>query len=230
VLHGRAGSSPARFANSPYPRDCDEHGVRRDRTAGDGGGMRLSDFASLPDARSVGLSEAHVLALRLYTTAAYQSINAPLRDAARTAEHPFPATVFLLEQALKKLRAARLHRAEHAADGEATQPLVLYRGMRYMDVPESFRAKGGTEAAPMSTTSSLNVAVRYALSRHSLLLRITAPSFMHAGASLGFLSAFPAEEEYLYPPGTYLRPTGVEQTFELEDDGIARVVEVEPAL
>ena len=31
---------------------------------------------------------------------------------------------------------------------------------------------------------------------------------MGRGASIRFLSAFPAEREYLYPPLSYLQPTG----------------------
>ena len=82
--------------------------------------------------------------------------------------------------------------------------------------------------APMSTTTNLSVAVKYALSRRSLLFRITAPSFMQAGADLGFISAFPTEAELLYPPGTYLRPTGRQQRFEIDEDTSFQVVDVEP--
>ena len=50
----------------------------------------------------MGLSKAHVAALRLFTTAAYKTINNPLRDAGRTAEHPLPVTVYLLSEAIKR--------------------------------------------------------------------------------------------------------------------------------
>ena len=56
---------------------------------------------------------------------------------------------------------------------------------------------------------------------------------MQAGADLSFLSAFPGEKEMLYPPGTYLRPTGQRQTVELGDtlgESVVVVVEVEPTL
>ena len=81
----------------------------------------------------------------------------------------------------------------------------------------------------MSTTTDLNVAVRYALSRHSLLFCVKAPSFMQAGADLSFVSAFPAEAEFLFPPGCFLRPTGLDQKVTLGEDSVVRVVEVEPA-
>ena len=83
------------------------------------------------------------------------------------------------------------------ATSGATAVTVAFRGMRNMELPAAFLAEGGTEYAPMSTTTDLNVAVRYALSRRSVLFRLRAPSFMQAGADLGFVSAFPAEAEML---------------------------------
>lgn len=44
VLYQAAGSSPKVFANAPFPRDCDEGGVRTDRRTPTGEGMRLADF------------------------------------------------------------------------------------------------------------------------------------------------------------------------------------------
>ena len=68
--------------------------------------------------------------------------------------------------------------------------------------------QGGTELAPMSTTSSLSVAMRYSASKDSVLLRILTDSFISRGPDISFLSAFPAEREFLFPPLTYLAPTG----------------------
>ena len=69
----------------------------------------------------------------------------------------------------------------------------------------------GVELAFMSTTNDLKVAVRYCLSPHSLLFKIVASDFMSMGADVCWLSAFPDEEEMLYPPLTYLKPTGRSQ-------------------
>jgi hypothetical protein len=55
-----------------------------------------------------------------------------------------------------------------------------------------FFAKGGTELAPMSGTTSLLVAVQYALGHaqgdtmHALLFKIVARSFIDRGANLSF--------------------------------------------
>ena len=40
------------------------------------------------------------------------------------------------------------------------------------------------------------------------MFKFETKDFMSRGADISFLSAFPAEREYLYPPLTYLRPTG----------------------
>ena len=108
----------------------------------------------------------------------------------------------------------------------------------------------------MSTTRSLKVAMQYAASeapsprrppapppisygrrshahptraQSSLLLRIDTKNFMVRGPAISFLSAFPAEEEYLFPPLTYLEPTpeGV-QTLRV-DDATFTVIDVQPA-
>ena len=82
--------------------------------------------------------------------------------------------------------------------------------MRNLNVDDDFmnQARGGTELAFMSTTVDLRVAVRYCLSQNSLLFKIMSPNFMTMGADVQWLSAFPGEAEILYPPLTYLKPTG----------------------
>jgi hypothetical protein len=66
-----------------------------------------------------------VLALRLYTTAAYKSLNAPLREhASRSGPHAFPVTVTLIAEGLKRLRTVAAQQ-----DGAHTAG-VLWRGVR----------------------------------------------------------------------------------------------------
>lgn len=71
--------------------------------------------------------------------------------------------------------------------------------------------RGGTEVAPMSTTTKLHVAAKYGVSDNSLLFKIKVSNFLQHGADLQWLSAFPDEAEVCYPPLTYLQPTGREQ-------------------
>ena len=190
--------------------------------------MRLADFAAHENAQAAKLNEAHVCALRLYTTAAFQTINNPLRDQERynaSRPHPLPVTVALINDALKRLRAI-------GARGPAANSLVeLYRGMSGMKVQDNFlqKGQGGTELAPMSTTSNLGVAMKYSASEHALLLRLQTRNFHSRGPEIAFLSAFPSEAEFLFPPLTYLEPTGMVQELRV-DDATYTVIDVSPQI
>jgi hypothetical protein len=69
----------------------------------------------------------------------------------------------------------------------------------------------------MSTTTDLTVALRYSASHSSLVLKLRTTSFMERGADISFLSAFPGEMECLFPPLTYLKPTGRREVFVMGD-------------
>ena len=211
VLHERAGSSDKTF----------HHGLRRDIGRN---GERLADFVSHPHARMARLEEAHVAALRIYTTAAYKVLNEPLRDVASTAVHPFPVTVAFLRDAIHKLRVV-------GADEDSRKmqtKLDLWLGLRDMQPSDSFLQHGGTGLAPMSTTTKLEAALLDSAAPTSLLFKLRTESFVERGASIQFLSAFPSEEEVLYPPLTFLRPTGKSTTIVHEGRSII-VVEVMPS-
>ena len=66
----------------------------------------------------------------------------------------------------------------------------------------------GTELAPMSTTSSLRTAVDYSMSKRSLIFCIRTKNKLERGVNLEWISAFSRESETLFPPLTYLQPTG----------------------
>ncbi|EOD04529.1 hypothetical protein EMIHUDRAFT_312548 [Emiliania huxleyi CCMP1516] len=207
VLDKVAGESGESFQGG-LMRDCDANGnVLPSRR-----GKRLADFLADPSAQTAKLEEAHVAALRFYTTAAFQTINNGLRDQGRyeaKRPHPFPVTVKLIQEALLKLRANDASIVEVDDESEqANTEMTFYRGMKDM------KAKGGTELAPMSTTSSLKVAMQ-------------TKNFMVRGPDISFLSAFPAEEEFLFPPLTYLEPTGNVQKLRV-DDAMFTVVDVRP--
>lgn len=223
VLDAAAGSSERIFPNSPYPRDCDEHDVLSMRKTTSGAPMHLADFMECAEVKVAGLSLPHVAALRIYSTAAFVSINNPLRDLHRKERgeaHPLPLTVKLIAEAVLKLRAVD---AETSAANDAFE---LYRGLKNVEAQAEFMKKGGTELAPMSTTSSIEVAVKYSQSAQSILFRLKTRSSMERGADITFLSTFPAEKEYLYPPLTYLQP-GQLTPISLDGRQI-KVLEVEP--
>ena len=132
----------------------------------------------------------------------------------------------LLRDALGKLRAVE---ADQNSGKTAMRRVYLYRGMKDVTAPADFMAQGGTELAPMSTTSDLSVAMRYSASSTSVLLRLITESFMQRGPDISYLSAFPGEAEYLFPPLTYLQPTGHVETVVVE--GLAyEVVDVRPRI
>ena len=133
-------------------------------------GMKLDDFVNHPIAVAAGLKRAHVLALRLYSTSVYRSVNKPLHDGCSPERpHPYPALVSNLTEAFRKLRAA-------AAENETSPvringvtippaPTTLWRGgTNNEDVTSSeFKQRGGTEVAVLSTTASRGVAEQYAV-------------------------------------------------------------------
>ena len=107
--------------------------------------------------------------------------------------------------------------------------LDLWRGMRNVRVGDEFAVRGGSERAPMSTSPDASVAVAYSAgASSSLLLKIVTSSFIDRGADLFFLSAFPTEREVLYPPLSYLQPTGRREEVALTAGARFTVVECRP--
>ena len=77
-----------------------------------------------------------------------------------------------------------------------------------------------------------NVTILLVLSWKELIFKLKSESFMDRGADISWLSAFPAEAENLYPPLTYLRPTGRREVVKATSAGRAvefEVVEVTPS-
>jgi hypothetical protein len=187
------------------------------------GSMTFQDFCNLPTAKTCGMSNAEVLALRLYTTKAYRLFNDPLRSGEK---HPMPMTMLFLADGLRKLRPMAV--GELHADGAS-----LWRGMKDLDVQGRFLQHGGTELACMSTSTSLEVAADYSCRGEPgaqaliIKLRVRRNEFLSYGADLRWLSAFPEERERLFPPLTYLKPTNRVQEVDIE--GIHfKIIEVEP--
>ena len=94
--------------------------------------------------------------------------------------HGLPVTVTLLRDALGKLRAVE---ADHSRESPLRR-VELYRGMKDVTAPASFMEQGGTELAPMSTTSDLSVAMRYSASVKAVLLRLITESFYERGPDI----------------------------------------------
>ena len=236
VLDGEAGSNSSELNHAWFPTgyrvgkldyDAVTGTVRADRLLADRG-LRLADFASHPVSMKARLSLAETAALRLYTTPASESINVPLRDLARRERgepHPLPVTVMLISKGVSKLRAV-----SNISEESPWKDIDLYCGMRNRELPEEFFPRGDTRLDLMSTTPYLDVALRYAASRPSLqgvIFRLRMQGSPERGADLTFLSAFPDKRESLFPPLSYLEPTGWKGTVHL-GDATFTVVEGEP--
>lgn len=148
-----------------------------------------------------GLQSHHVLAIRLYTTSSYRSINSPMRQKPHAQlPHPFAATMYYITTGLKILRAAQ---GEDTVNASKEQ--CFYRGLRDLQISTKFMEMGGTEMSCMSTTLDINVAAAFASDCTSpLLFRYLSNDFMSSGARIWFISVYPEEKEVLYPPLTYL--------------------------
>ena len=111
----------------------------------------------------------------------------------------------------------------------ANRNIDLYRGMKNVEIAKMFQREGGCELAPMSTTSDAEVAVQYSASDAGVVIRLRTESAMERGADLSYLSAFPGEKEYLFPPLCYLQPTGRDWDIEVAGRNFS-VIEVRPRL
>ena len=183
----------------PYTQ---ENGAKRDSLETHVG-LSLADFVAKPAARKVKLTEAHVLALRLYTSNSYPRINEPLRKC--TKPHPFAATTFFAAEALRLLRELRVQ--------DGIQRRFFWRGLENMGATKEFFGQGGTEMACMSTTEVEDVARGFAkvgIAKNPLLLKIKTTSCMDCGAELAWISMYPEEKEVLFPPLTFLKPEKIE--------------------
>ena len=65
--------------------------------------MRLDDFMKLKQAIETKLTEAHLLALRFYTSHSFTAINLALRDFDRETKHPLAAITMNVQNGIKQL-------------------------------------------------------------------------------------------------------------------------------
>ena len=86
----------------------------------------------------------------------------------------------------------------------------LWRGMAGVSLSDNspFLQYGGVDDAPQSTTKNIKVALQYSKlwedDASPVLLRLRQKQWNNLGVDISSLSAFPAEEERVYPPLTYL--------------------------
>ena len=91
--------------------------------------------------------------------------------------------------------------ASRKRSSSAYYSMNLWRGMADVVPTGDFLQRGGTEASPLSSTRDPLIALKYAIRKsktgQSTLLKLETENFMTRGVDLSFVSAFPAESEYL---------------------------------
>ena len=116
----------------------------------------------------------------------------------------------LSSKALDKLNDYYLALDEPNEKGDVDdENMVFWRGYHDVEMPEDFLKFGGTELAPLSTTTDLDVALAYAFRgelEHATLFRFRIKHKQQRGSKISWLSGFPAENEYLQRPMTTLAP------------------------
>jgi len=159
----------------------------------------LNDFWLTEPAQEAKLTKAEVAALRLYTGPAYKPINAALRQ--QNVE-PWATTIACCYTAVLKLSflstPKRVYRGVKESQGFKLHEEFLN--------PKPGGFAGGTELAFMSTTADPKVAVFYAGTGPGSVFMIDYTIASRA-ADTSFLSQFPHEKEFLFPPNTMLECT-----------------------
>jgi hypothetical protein len=211
------------FANAPNAEDRDNFVAVRDGDFVGNNRKALDALLAHPHARQSRLQRHHVMALRLYTTSSHSCINPPMREDPPTRPHPFAATTMFLADGIRLLRTV------HANGDAPLQQRVFWRGVADLGLDQLFFERGGTEYACSSTSADKGVAFGFAGVDCPLLLKFVVPNVLQLGADVSFLSAYPTEQEVLYPPLTYLRPLGP-AVKERYHGTTVLVAEVEPAI
>jgi hypothetical protein len=200
--------------------DCRYHGGMLQEGELDEGhaGMRLGDFVTHEKSMIANLDRCQTAALRLYTSSSFPCFNRPLRE--QKHPHPFAITVYHLAEGVRKMRkvSAKLQPSEW------NKQVELWRGMADMKMDtEAFMQSGGSERALMSTSRSKGVAQQYAASQSPLIFKYMTRA-LQRGVDISFLSLYPKEKEFLYPPLTYLTPE------KIYEEGGYTIVEVTPMM
>jgi hypothetical protein len=110
-------------------------------------GMTLDDFVKLPASQLAGLKKEDVIVVRLYSSSSFKLFNKSMRK--KKNPHPIKVSVYVLNEALKKLRKVAAIRNQN----EYNKLKVLRRGMKDMKMNfAKFTMTGGTELSFMVHT------------------------------------------------------------------------------
>jgi hypothetical protein len=167
------------------------------------GGYTLHQYCEMKAARDANLNEADVVVLRLYTGPLYRPWNNALRSMLKdkTGVIMWATCISVLCSAVIKLMKTAprktVYRGLDESNGWELPPAFLH--------PKEDDLAGGVELGFSSTTEKFETAVRYSggKGRKGTILKLEF-DMASRGASIQFLSQYPQEKEWLWPPCTNL--------------------------
>jgi hypothetical protein len=143
-------------------------------------GKSIDDFLEMPQSKGTKMNKPEAVSLRFYSSPSFPAVTIPLRDPDRKTKHPLAAITYCIFTAIRKQLA--LGAEDQAA---AVEERIFWRGFSDLQISEDFKKHGGTEFAPMSTSTDPAVAVGYAVRKSqtdgALLMRIVTRNNLQRG-------------------------------------------------
>jgi hypothetical protein len=154
-------------------------------------GKSIDDFMKLPQSTGTKpeMKKSEAASLRFYSSPSFPAVTIPLRDPSRTTRHPLAAITYCIFTGINKQLTLG------AKDKKAVAELILWRGLSDLQISDNFQKSGGSEYAPMSTSTDPSVAVGYAVRKSqtdgALLMRIVTKNNLERGIVVFSCSPYP---------------------------------------
>jgi hypothetical protein len=143
-------------------------------------GKSIDDYLKMSQSKKTKMNKPEAACLRFYSSPSFPAVTIPLRDPDRKTKHPLAAITYCIFTAIRKQLA--LGAEDQAA---AVEERIFWRGFSDLQISEDFKKHGGTEFAPMSTSTDPAVAVGYAVRKSqtdgALLMRIVTRNNLQRG-------------------------------------------------
>jgi hypothetical protein len=143
-------------------------------------GKSIDDYLKMPQSKKTKMNKPEAVSLRFYSSPSFPAVTMWLRDPASTTQHPLAAIVYCICTGIRKQLALG------AEDQDAAvREVIVWRGFSDLQISDNFLKYGGSEFAPMSTTTDPSVAVGYAVRKAqtdgALLMRIVTRNCLQRG-------------------------------------------------
>jgi hypothetical protein len=153
-------------------------------------GKRIDDFLKMTQSILTNMNKSEAVCLRFYSSPSFPAVTIPLRDPDRETQHPLAAITYCIFSGIRKQLV--LGAKDQAA---AVQEVIFWRGFTDLKISDDFQRHGGTEHAPMSTSTDPSVAVGYAVRNSqtdgALLMRIVTKNNLSRGIVVFCCSPYP---------------------------------------